>query len=178
MDDLSDETLIKLIVLCNKGEITPSDSLTDKIYTFIFNKYPKHVLDRICSPDLVPGLWNEKWGDPDEFIIIFPLIKKKYLHYCVYNHPNLPWVCNQNEYNIEYIMSKASRDSLHKVTLLHSLYRDRDIRMLYMAKIYIELIDLREENNKMKQHIDASPDGPLFFEGLKRWNKNIEDRKD
>ena len=75
------------------------------------------------------------------------------------------------EYIQNYFLSNGQEEHLKTIYS----YSDEFIEILVKNyKLEQEVKTLRAENTEMKNHILASPDGPLYFEALKQWKMDIK----
>ena len=79
----------------------------------------------------------------------------------------------------EYSIGRGEKQHVHKYFIesgeseyLKVIYNYTDVVLDLIVKNYQlekENIRLKKENQEMKNHIEASPEGPLYFEALKQW---------
>ena len=76
--------------------------------------------------------------------------------------------------NTQYVINYFKK--INRLDKLKEIY-DIDDYLLGMIVNYSKLInktnELEKENDELKTHIMASPDGKLYFEAKENWNKNI-----
>ena len=80
----------------------------------------------------------------------------------------------EKKYVHEYFIKAGKYEYLEEIYGYTNEVLDIVIKNYYLEK---ENIKLKQENEEMKNHINASPEGPLYFEALNQWKLNSHDSR-